>query len=182
MFILGHLGIGRALAKPFSKGFATKWILIGTLFPDICDKPIFYSIRYFASQSHSWANRALEFFAGSRGITHTALFLIFLTLTSVLLKSRRLGGLCLGIATHLLLDQFSRIGSPFDHGGLPKDLLWPFLGYDFPRFPYSSITEQWTFYRNPATLIGEAIGLLFLLVPFYRKKIKPYFRGQKERF
>src|SRR5947209_6204662 len=100
MFLLGHLGIGKKVAQPFSKGLSTRIILLGTILPDLIDKPLYYSIAWATGkQAHE-----LGLISGTRTFGHTALFLLFIVLLGAAKKSRFLAALSLGITTHLLLD------------------------------------------------------------------------------
>ena len=46
MFFFGHLGAGSRLASPFSKGLPRGLLLLGTLLPDLIDKPLFYGLLF----------------------------------------------------------------------------------------------------------------------------------------
>ena len=78
MFLLGHLGIGRELVKPFSKGLPLAGIFLGTILPDLIDKPLYYSLAVI---THKWGSE-LGLISGTRTFGHTAAFLLLLTFIS----------------------------------------------------------------------------------------------------
>ena len=83
MLPLSHLGIGSAMARPFSKNLPFRWLLVGTLLPDLIDKPVFFALgllEYF--RNGGWI-------PGKRGFAHTALFLCLLASVSLWTKSAR---------------------------------------------------------------------------------------------
>src|SRR5581483_7166128 len=89
-----------------------------------------------------------------------ALFALLLSLAALPRKSKILAALALGVASHLLLDQM------ISH--LPKEdlkaLLWPWLGYGFPRFPYQNAGEHFlSLLKQPVIIGSEIVGALLLL-------------------
>src|SRR4051812_22338745 len=144
MIFFGHLGFGLKLANPFlgqkSGRFPLKWLLVGTLLPDVIDKSLYYGL--------SWLNGLrgadLGLISGTRTLGHSALFLLLLAGFAALLKSRPLAALTLGVATHLLVDH---LGDSIGHAIWPSfdqpqfdaqgrnlslvGLLWPFMGARF---------------------------------------------------
>ncbi len=154
MFILGHIGIGLKLAKPWSRGLSLRTLAIGTLLPDLIDKPLFYGSRLLDIQS-TWL-------VGTRTLGHTGIFLLLLLTTSWIRRSRTGAALALGMATHLLLDAFSdRLLHSTDLSAL-QALLFPFRGFFFVSLPYSQASEHAHSLLNPVTLTAEGIGLLAL--------------------
>jgi membrane-bound metal-dependent hydrolase YbcI (DUF457 family) len=99
MLPFSHLGIGGMMAKPFSKRLPLKWLLLGTLLPDLIDKPIFFGMGIIAYlDHHGWVR-------GKRGVAHSLLFLVILTAISKWTW-----------------------GSTASATGNAAALLWPFLG------------------------------------------------------
>ncbi|MBI5201898.1 MAG: metal-dependent hydrolase, partial [Elusimicrobia bacterium] len=41
MIFFGHLGLGDALAAPVRRGLPRRWVLLGTVLPDLLDKPLY---------------------------------------------------------------------------------------------------------------------------------------------
>ena len=127
-------------------------LLIGSLLPDIIDKPI--GLLFFRNTIRN-----------GRTFSHTLLFLFLITLAAfyVYKRYRRTGLLALwfGTLTHLIFDQMWRT---------PQTLFWPFYGFTFAK---ADITD-WianmlhSLLTNPQVyipeLMGAAILIWFLLV------------------
>ncbi len=162
MFIFGHLGIGKKLLDPFSKGLPTLAILIGTLLPDVIDKSLFYGQSLLVEKtSFTWT-----LISGTRSIGHTALFLILLSLTAFIKRSRFLAALSLGIATHLMLDGLADAFSLIKEKdpSISHVILWPLKGLRFPSAGHKSIKYHFlSRIKEPSILWGEIIGLSLLL-------------------
>jgi hypothetical protein len=154
MFIFGHIGIGLKLAQPWSRGLSLRTLAIGTLLPDLIDKPLFYGTRALGIQP--------EWLVGTRTLGHTGIFLLLLLGTSWIRRSRTGAALSLGMATHFVLDALSdRLHHSADLSAL-QALLFPFRGFFFSPIPYSVATEHAHSLLNPVTLTAEAIGLFAL--------------------
>ena len=122
-------------------------LLIGSLLPDIIDKPI----------GHLLFKESLS---NGRIFSHTLLFLILLTLWG-LFFNRRYGktwflSLSFGTFVHLILDQIWHT---------PKTLLWPILGLSFEKLELTGWIEGiWhALLTDPAIYIPELIGLFVLI-------------------
>lgn len=119
-------------------------LLIGSLLPDIIDKPLGH---LFFAQSLS----------NGRIYAHTILFLILISALGGYLyrRSRRTWMLALsfGTATHLILDQMWQN---------PHTLLWPLLGFAFEKTDLSDWIPQMlrALVTSPADYIPESIGLV----------------------
>jgi membrane-bound metal-dependent hydrolase YbcI (DUF457 family) len=149
MFPLAHLGIGSAITRLFPVNLPFRWILAGTVLPDLIDKPIFFFL------SRCFPEAGWE--AGKRGFAHTLVFLLLLAALSRSRKSPTLWAVTAGTATHLVLDVISKSteGSSTALGSL-RVLFWPVAGWSFPTLSHGMHgTEIWTF-----ELIG--LGLLVL--------------------
>jgi hypothetical protein len=139
-------------------------LLIGSLLPDIIDKPA--GQLFFRTT-----------FGNGRIMAHTLLFLLLLDLTGLLLYRRRgrtwLLALAFGTATHLVFDQMWR---------QPRTLWWPAYGLTFPR---ADLTNWFpgmlhALVANPALLASEVtgaavLGLLSLLL-LRRKNVRAFLR------
>lgn len=164
MFLLGHLGIGSKLVQPAMggkgpAGLPRRWMLLGTLLPDLMDKPLYWGL-VMATQHQS---ALLEWIRGTRAFGHTALFLILLTLCARLRHSKVLAALALGVASHLLLDHVSdhfvwNKGMPISH----SELFWPFFGWAFPESPYKNLGEHAWHVFQPFLFGAEIVGGLLL--------------------
>ena len=125
-----------------------RWLLIGSLLPDIIDKPVGqYIFR--------------DTFNNGRIFTHTLLFLIMISAVGIFLykKQRKtwLLALTAGTFTHLLLDEIWQT---------PVTLFWPLLGFSFPPVELEGWASNiWSvLFSDPRVYIPEIIGLLILLV------------------
>jgi len=121
-----------------------RFLLVGSLLPDIIDKPIgIYLFR--------------ETFSSGRIFSHTLLFLVLVTVVGLLIRrysGKTWGlGLSIGILLHLVLDQMWRE---------PKTLFWPIFGIAFERIE----TTYWlgnilhALLKEPEVYVPEIIGFV----------------------
>ena len=121
-------------------------LLIGSLLPDIIDKPI--GLYFFR-----------ETFSNGRIFCHTLLFLILVMVAGLYFYRRRgrTWGLVfsLVILTHLILDQMWHT---------PRTLLWPLLGLNFERIDISNWAANifHALLTDPAVYIPELVGAVIL--------------------
>jgi len=142
-------------------------LLIGSMLPDIVDKPIgLYLFR--------------DTFSTGRLFCHTLLFLILITLAGAYLYKVRgrvwLLVLAFGTLIHLILDQMWLSYRTF---------LWPFFGFAFER---EDITD-WAgkmlraLYTDPSVYLPEFIGAVilvwFAMVLVRKKKLGSFIRYGK---
>ena len=122
-------------------------LLIGSLLPDIIDKPI--SLFFFR-----------DTFATSRMFCHTLLFLIVIALGGLYLyRSRKktwLSVFSFGTFTHLILDGM------WLH---PQTLFWPLYGFSFQKICLTTWIQDmlYTVLNHPVRLIPEFIGLAIII-------------------
>jgi membrane-bound metal-dependent hydrolase YbcI (DUF457 family) len=150
MFPLAHLGIGSAMTRLLPAKLQFRWVLAGTLLPDLIDKPAFLLLRD----------------PGKRGFAHTLLFLALLAAISGWRRSQTLWSVTAGTATHLVLDMASKstAGMATNAGSL-QVLFWPLLGWSFPTLSHGMHgVEIWSF---------EAAGLALLLVQLGVRRFRP---------
>jgi inner membrane protein len=152
--------------KSLSDFLDVRLLMIGSLTPDIVDKPL----AFFG-------------FGGGRSITHTLLVLLILSAIGLYIYLARRGSwllaLSIGIFSHLVLDFMWTE---------PQILFWPLYGWDFPRPPYSLGFSQiniWlnSLLTNPGDIITESLGLAILLaigwMLIYQGEFKSYlFKGK----
>ena len=121
-------------------------LLVGSMLPDIIDKPIgIYLLG--------------DIFSNGRIFAHTAIFTLSLLVAGVILW-RRWGWILLtlgyGSFMHLLLDSM---------WANPRTLLWPLQGWAFTKGDttdwLSQILFTWT--HTPEVLVSEAMGAVILL-------------------
>jgi membrane-bound metal-dependent hydrolase YbcI (DUF457 family) len=167
MFILGHLGIGSRLVKPWTRGLRLRWVFLGTLLPDLIDKPLYYGGVWLTGRRGA----DLGLISGTRTFGHTALFLLGLTGVAVWKRSRFLAAVCFGVASHLFLDNLGDYFGARGHGiGTEYALLFPLLGAKFPVMPYDNLKQQLSSVIHPYILIGEVLGGLLLAWEYWKRK------------
>jgi inner membrane protein len=151
MFLFGHLGFASAPATPsLDKGRMTRedlrWLLAGSLLPDLVDKTIgqfLFKPRY----------------ENGRIYCHTVLLASLLAAYGSTRRRERGDGkyyyLSLGVISHLILDKIWMD---------PETAFWPLLGH-FLREPTSmGLFEQLlTVMKDPFFWLSEAGGALLLL-------------------
>ncbi|MBA7704295.1 hypothetical protein ES703_113098 [subsurface metagenome] len=168
MLILGHAGItlGAATliagvvnsrqALKFTKisWFASlshyvdiRLLLVGSLLPDIIDKPVG---QYFFRET----------FNNGRIFSHTLLFLVLLSAVGFYLYKRHRQAwmlpLAAGTLMHLVLDEI---------WNAPATLFWPFMGFTFEKIELAGWVSNIfkALLSDPAVYIPEAVGLAILL-------------------
>jgi len=149
---------GRAKWLAFLEKIDIRLLLIGSLLPDIIDKPVG---QFFFRDT----------FSNGRIFSHTILFLLIITLAGFYLnRSYRkpwLLILCFGTFTHLIFDQMWLT---------PQTLLWPIYGFTFARVDLTHWTQNisYSLFTNPGVyvpeLLGMAILIWFVLVTARRRK------------
>ncbi|HWQ18460.1 MAG TPA: metal-dependent hydrolase [Methanotrichaceae archaeon] len=144
MLVFAHLGLTLAAAQLFKR-----WnpdlalVALGSLLPDIIDKPLGYLV--FGTPGMG------------RTIAHTLLFLICLATMAILFNRRELCSLSGGVLAHLILDSMWKS---------PVTLLWPLLG----RFPIVQNIGTIDYLAglmhalyDPYVSVPEVLGLAYLV-------------------
>jgi hypothetical protein len=165
MFVLGHLGIGKRLAaRPFRlfSPVDKRAFFVGALLPDLIDKPLYY-VPTWLTGKHGAAAGILS---GTHLFAHTGLFLLVLTVTGLVTRSRPLRAMAIGVATHLVLDF---VGLSMNLG----TLLWPLFGWHFPTYPFKSLTQHLRTIFNPIAFIGETLGAAILWSDYRKARRRP---------
>ncbi len=160
MFVMGHVGctlgvvaILVALIPGLRRRVDVRFILIGSLLPDIIDKPI----------GHILLASSIGY---GRLLGHTLLFVLALTAIGIFMHGRRRdSALCLSFATflHLMEDQM---------WNFPAVLFFPLCGFDIP---HHTIYPHWYDYfltvsisaYTPAissVFISEMVGVFAIAV------------------
>jgi len=150
MFVMGHVGIGRALVRRWLAHLPLVPLSIGMLLPDLIDKPLYYS-------------RLWPYVTATRTFGHTGVLLLALAVAGVLLESRVLKALALGVATHLLLDTISDIPDGLTTSSTLIAVTWPLSGGRFATSYIPSLTAHAWLLLSWPTLGGELVGGLLLL-------------------
>lgn len=158
MYLFAHLGLGYLAVKPWWRRVPTVPLLVGTLFPDLLDKPLYYIASAWTGEKGA----AIGLLSGTRTFGHTALLLLVIFALTSLGGWKARGGFCLGIATHLLFDN---LGDYFAGGGVfnLQALLWPLEGWAFPEMPYPSFRAQLGHWLDSRQLLLEVAGLGVLI-------------------
>src|SRR5512140_1973867 len=165
MFVLGHVGIGPRLLLGLRRRLPAGWLALGCLLPDLIDKPLFYGLLW--SEGHADA-----LIAGSRSIGHSGLFLLLLLAIALLARDPRAGALFAGVATHLALDVLGALIMGADEEtSIWLAILFPLLGWEFPKAQFSSMLEHLRISAESAYVIaGEILGAAILLRDRLRRR------------
>jgi hypothetical protein len=141
-------------------------LLVGSLLPDIIDKPLGHILFR-------------EYLSSGRTFTHTLLFTILLTLGGLFLRYRTgktwLLALAIGTSAHLILDEMWL-------QQWRATLLWPLYGLEFPKADITGwVGNLWyALLHNPATYIPEIIGgvviIVFLWVLLRNSNLTSFFK------
>ena len=159
MFPAAHLGIGSVLGRAVPLRLPFRWLLVGTLLPDLIDKPAYLAMALVAHYQHrGWV-------PGKRGLAHTALFLLALGAISAWRRSPRGAALAVGTATHMMLDILSKGLSPHALRGSLTVVLWPALGWHFPTLAYGI--------HGAMAWLLEAIGATLLILQLAVRQWRP---------
>ena len=162
MFLLGHLGIGSWIAARRVRAEQLGWLLLGTLLPDLVDKPLYYALVFATGRRGA----ELGLVTGTRTFGHTLLLVVALWLV---LPRRSGAPLALGMLTHLALDELGDVLGLLlpalgtrPHPGTISAILFPFLGPRFPVSPFQSALEHLASLENAYVLAGELVGVALL--------------------
>ena len=179
MIFFGHLGITTGVIKTYEKiahkdkelndGVSIDYrvVLIGSILPDILDKPI-----------GAWIFRNI--FHNSRIFAHTVLFSAVLILIGIYIvyKRRNNNILLLGVCTsiHLLLDSMWLY---------PEIFFWPYFGFGFPTRPEGNWVQSdiIRLVTDPSYYLSELIGFIIILYYFIKllkdRQMKAFLRKGK---
>ena len=122
-------------------------LLVGSLLPDIIDKPI--GVFFFR-----------DTFSNGRIFCHTLLFFILITLGGLYLYRSRnktwLLALSFGTFMHLILDRMWLS---------PRTLLWPLYGFSFEKVDLTYWTQDMfhALLTNPMVWISELVGAAIVI-------------------
>jgi inner membrane protein len=132
---------------PVTRYVDIRLLIIGSMLPDIIDKPI--GIFFFGAT-----------FSNGRIFTHTLLFLILITATGYYLykRSQKLWMLTLAVGDfmHLALDEMWQV---------PTTLFWPLMGFNFPQLELNEWIANMlqALFSSPYIYISETVGLAILI-------------------
>ncbi len=166
MLFLGHWGVGRVLARPFlprawkspqSQPRTFLFLGVGTLLPDLIDKPLYYANR--------WLELGLDWCTCTRTLGHTGLLALAVIGVAIALRDRRGVLVSVGMATHLLLDA---VGDGMSASAAASDssaqlaLLYPIWRDHFGIMPFETLSHHAESVLRPYTVIGEVAGALVI--------------------
>lgn len=126
----------------FVKRQDLRLLLLGSLLPDIIDKPV----------GHFFFRETLS---NGRIYSHTLLFLLIISLGGYLLYRRGhlwLVTLAIGTFWHLILDEIWLS---------PRTLLWPFFGTAFQKLAIDNLLTRWLYgllHNPPGLYPGDSRG------------------------
>ncbi|MDM7912774.1 MAG: metal-dependent hydrolase [Methanotrichaceae archaeon] len=150
MLLFAHLGLALAAARFVSRADLV-FVAIGSMLPDIIDKPLGEIIYGTPSMGRIFA--------------HTLLFLLLLAGAAFYTRDLRLASLCGGVLVHLSLDFM---------WNSPAILFWPMLG-SFPPAPHldtlSYLQMLLLGLRNPSVLLPELLGLAYFIFLLVEKRL-----------
>jgi inner membrane protein len=145
--------------KSLAKFLDIRLLILGSLFPDILDKPL-----------------SFLGFGDGRSITHTLLITVIVLLASLIIfrryKKTWLLAIAFGMIAHIILDSMWTS---------PRTLLWPLYGWEFPA-PDRSLNQIRVWWNilmtNPGVDVSEAIGIVIILVftgiLWFRRKFEAF--------
>jgi len=137
----------RARRLTFLERIDARLLLIGSLLPDLIDKPVG---TFFFRESLS----------SGKIFCHTLAFLLFITLAGFCLYRSHgktwLLILSFGTFTHLICDQMWLT---------PQTLLWPVYGWTFPKHDLAYWLQNilYALHTDPAVYVPELIGMAILI-------------------
>jgi hypothetical protein len=178
MLPLGHMGIGRRLVAPWTRDVPVWAVLVGTLVPDLIDKPVYYTLCWLTGRQ----GLALGLISSTRTFGHTLLLTLLVLALGRWRKFPVLVALGFGMLSHLVLDTIddgmtTLLGPGYDTGPIPgiAAVLWPLLGVQFPIAMSPTLAVYAHRSLSPVNIAGEIAGgiLLFLDWRAFRRRHRP---------
>ncbi len=149
MLLFAHVGLALAAARIAARADLA-FVAIGSMLPDIIDKPLGEVVYGTPSMGRIFA--------------HTLLFLLLLAGAAIYTRDLRLASLCGGVLFHLSLDFM---------WNSPVILFWPLLG-SFPLAPQmdtmSYLQMLLSGLRHPMVLLPEIAGLAYFIYLIIEKR------------
>lgn len=148
--IVWHLGATMLIVRYVFRDpkMDLRWVLVGSILPDIIDKPIGSVLFNETFETH-------RLFAHSLVFPVAALALALAVARRDTALRRGLIGLVIGVFVHLLLDAA---------WATPEAFWWPFFGWEFPRVLDSDIVSLLgRMVSDPLVWVGEGLGAVYLV-------------------
>jgi inner membrane protein len=164
--ILWHLGMTPLIVRYVFRDPAMdlRWVLVGSILPDVIDKPIASILFHDTFRTHRIVGHALVF-------PVALLAVVMIATRRGTLRRRAWIALVIGVFIHLVLD---------GAWTSPEAFLWPFFGFDFPPVSGTSFGRLLAdMVRSPWVWLGEAAGLAYIAYIWRRYLSGP---GALERF
>jgi hypothetical protein len=179
MWIFGHLGFGAKIAQPFARRLPVAWLLAGTILPDVIDKPLYY-IAALATGKHGFD---IGLISCTRTFGHTGILALLLAGIALFRKSKVLGALALGVATHLAIDGFQdfwfhRVEGHDGESAAVIAILFPFYLSRFAEMPFATIVDHAKNGAQPFLLISESIGFLLFAWTVWKERRRARLAGR----
>lgn len=158
----GPDGLTSRVAGTIRDNLDLRWLVVGSMLPDIIDKPFMLL-------------GPDNVIGSGRAIAHSLAFMIALLLAGLMARRKAravLLTLLAGSLAHLALDGMWQ---------MPHTLLWPLLGWDFQRIDVGPLAPHLlrALTAKPLTYVPEAIGfaisVAFGLRLLFRHKIRSFF-------
>ncbi len=148
--IFWHLGVTALLVRYVFRDprMDLRWVLVGSILPDLIDKPIGSVLFHDQLGSDRLAAHAVVF-------PVAAMFVVLAATSRGSALRKGLIGLVIGSLFHLVLDAA---------WADPEAFWWPFFGLDFPPRTDSAIGPLLErMITDPLVWAGEAVGLAYLV-------------------
>jgi hypothetical protein len=177
MWILGHAGLGYQISKWMGQDKPLKFLILGTQLPDLIDKPLYYFARKLTGREGS----DIGLISGTRTFGHTLIFFGILVCCYVFMLSRDRGkstrvpkmkAIIVGVATHLLLDFFSKMEVFIGSWGPRSNsktlefvthvLCWPAFGLNFPGQDLKQVMTFTDILPPPIVFLSDIVGAIIL--------------------
>ncbi|MBI2712680.1 MAG: metal-dependent hydrolase [Bdellovibrio sp.] len=167
MYLFGHLGIGATLVSPWTQRLRLRWLFLGTLLPDLIDKPLYYGLSVTTGK----IGAQIGVVSGTRTFGHTLIFILVFLGICFSKRSKVLAAIALGIGTHLLLDGLSSwfMGDPKKE--FLQVILWPYPNGIFPAYSYENLADHLSLWKRPFLLFCEGLGGFLLFRMRLRSRI-----------
>lgn len=156
MFVLGHLGIGRAIIGSRGRTLPFLPLAVGMLLPDVIDKPLYYA-------------HLTDFVSCTRTFGHTGLLVAVMLVAGIAAGARAWVALAVGAATHAVLDGALDLLSR-ERSSTWIAFTWPFLEGRFYAYPFKSPIDQIRNLVKLPVILSEIGGMLWLWWEFRRRR------------
>lgn len=168
MLVLGHMGVGGGLARLANESLAPAWLLLGTVLPDLVDKPLYHACSWATGQTGA----AIGLISCTRTLGHSGLFLAVLMVAGAITRSRSVWAVAAGVATHLGLDGLEDllVGPPWPPSSL-QALLFPLVDGHFAAQMTRAEFGRLAPVRLPVVATCEMLGFLALLSWRWKRKV-----------